>query len=153
MSDLVRQLESEARDLIFPRFDAGLALDLGRALVARAMAAELPVVINIRSPGRTLFHAALPGSEALNDHWAQRKSATSLMFGLSSYLVGQRNLAKGESLTKQGLDPFEYADHGGAVPIVVQGLGLVAVATVSGLPQAEDHALVVDAMRALLASL
>lgn len=153
MSDLVSQLESEARDLLFARFDEALAQDLGQMLVERARAGQLPVVINIRSANRTLFHAALPGSTALNDLWARRKSATALLFGEASYLVGQRNLAKGESLSKHGLDPQDYADAGGAVPIRVRGVGLVAVATVSGLPQADDHALVVEALRAALASL
>jgi uncharacterized protein (UPF0303 family) len=36
------------------------------------------------------------------------------------------------------------------VPIRVTGVGIVACATVSGLPQAEDHALVVAAMQAIL---
>ena len=52
-------------------------------------------------------------------------------------------------LADQGLDPAVYADHGGAVPIRVQGAGVVAVATVSGLPSREDHALVVQALRLL----
>jgi uncharacterized protein (UPF0303 family) len=37
------------------------------------------------------------------------------------------------------------------VPIRVKGGGVVAVATVSGLPQVEDHKLVVRGIRALLA--
>ena len=46
--------------------------------------------------------------------------------------------------------PFaSYAVAGGAVPVRVRGVGVVAVATVSGLPSAEDHALVADALRAL----
>lgn len=153
MSDLIAHLESEARDLLFPRFDETLALNLGQVMVARARAARLPVVIDIRSANRTLFHAALPGSAALQENWARRKSATALMFGEASYLVGQRNFAKGESLLKHGLDLNKHADHGGAVPILVRGVGLVAVATVSGLPQADDHALVVEALRAILATL
>lgn len=42
----------------------------------------------------------------------------------------------------------EYAIHGGAVPLFVEDVeGLVAVVTVSGLAQEEDHGVVVEALR------
>ncbi len=150
MSGLITQLEREAAELIFPAFDEGTALALGQSLVTRALLAKLPVVINIRAANRVFFHAALPGSAPLNDHWAARKSATALMFQDASYLVGLRNLVRGETLATHGLDMTQYADHGGAVPIRVQDGGVVAVVTVSGLPQAEDHALVIAAIRDVL---
>lgn len=125
------------------------ALALGMILVDMARDGNLPVVINIRTADRCLFHAALPGSAALNDLWARRKSATTLVYGLPSLEVGERNRAREDSLERNGLDPAHHADHGGAVPVRVKGVGMVAVATVSGLPQREDHALVVAALRRL----
>lgn len=146
-------LKTEAETLILPRFDEALALDLGRILTDLGLAEGLPIVIDIRTADRTLFHAALPGSAPLNDLWARRKSATALVFQEASFLVGTRNREKGETLAKHGLGEADHADHGGAVPIRVAGTGMVAVATVSGLPQAEDHALVVRGLRQLAASL
>lgn len=146
------RLEAEAQALILPRFTEDTALALGMVLVRMAQDDALPIVINIRTADRTLFHAALPGSSPLNDLWARRKSNTALLFQLPSFLVGARNREKTETLARHGLDPADYADNGGAVPIRVSGAGVVAVATVSGLPQAEDHALVVRAIRALPAS-
>jgi uncharacterized protein (UPF0303 family) len=139
-------LQAEAADLVLAIFDATAAWNLGTTLVKIAQAENLPIVINIRTANRTLFHAAMPGSAASNDNWARRKSNTALMFGEASFLVGTRHREKGESLAKHGLDTADYADHGGAVPIVTPS-GMVAVATVSGLPQAADHALVVRAIR------
>jgi uncharacterized protein (UPF0303 family) len=147
----VSQLEAEAKDLVLPEFTEGTALALGMGLVRVAQEGALPVVIDIRTADRTLFHAALPGSTPLNDLWARRKSNTALLFQLPSFLVGARNRAKGETLARHGLDPADYADNGGAVPIRVEAVGVVAVVTVSGLPQAEDHALVVGAIRAVMA--
>lgn len=140
-------LDAEAAHLTLPRFDEGLALQLGHIMVE--LAQGLPVVINIRNAHRTFFHAALPGSQANNDNWARRKSNTALMTGQASMLVGLKNAARKRSLADDGLGAADYADHGGAVPIVVQGVGLVAVATVSGLPQQEDHRLVVRGIEAL----
>lgn len=145
--DEITSLQAEAAALVLPAFTEAEALTLGLALVARAQADKLPVVIDIRSPDRTLFHAALPGATALNGLWAQRKSATALMFQDCSLVVGLRLRAKGETLALHGLDAALYSDHGGAVPVRVAGAGVVAVATVSGLPSRDDHALVIRALR------
>jgi uncharacterized protein (UPF0303 family) len=145
----IAELEAEAATLVLPAFDETTALRLGSILVDLALAEKLPVVIDIRTANRTLFHAGLPGSAPLNDLWAQRKSNTALMFQAPSLLVGARNRAKGQTLERDALPAEQYADNGGAVPLVVAGAGLVAVATVSGLPQVEDHKLVVRGIRAL----
>ena len=67
------------------------------------LAQGLGVVINIRTPDRTLFHAALPGSAPLNDRWVRRKSNTALHFHLASLHVGRNMAAKGETLAMHGL--------------------------------------------------
>jgi uncharacterized protein (UPF0303 family) len=89
----------------------------------------------------------------LNDLWARRKSNTALITGKASLMVGVENRAKGRSLLDDGLNFAEYAENGGAVPVVVTAAGVVAVVTVSGLPQVEDHALVIRAMRAQVSEL
>ena len=147
----IAELEAEAARLILPRFDADTALRLGQILVD--LADGLPVVINIRTAQRTCFHAALPGAQATNDNWARRKSNTALMMGRASMAVGLKNAARGTTLARDGLPEADYADHGGAVPILVAGVGMVAVATVSGLPQEDDHRLVIRGIAALLAEL
>ncbi len=96
-----------------------------------------------------LFHASLPGAAPLNDRWIARKAATALAFQQPSLLVGTRHRETGGSLAGNGLDPLTHADHGGAVPVRVRGAGVVAVVTVSGLPQVEDHRMAVAALRRL----
>jgi uncharacterized protein (UPF0303 family) len=147
----IAEIEAEQAGLELPSFDEATALRLGNILVEMAKADHLPVVINIRSANRTFFHAALAGSAPLHEIWARRKSNIALTFHDASLLVGLRHKEKGESLARHGLDPAEHADHGGAVPIRVAGAGVVAVATVSGMPQVEDHKLVVRGIKALLA--
>lgn len=146
----IATIEAEAARLVFPRFSEETAWALGVAITDLARKADLPVVIDIRTADRILFHAAMPGSTPLNDLWVRRKANTALFFQSASLLVGTRNRAKGDTLALHGLDSADYADHGGSVPIRVAGAGVVAVATVSGLPQVDDHRLVVAGITSLL---
>lgn len=143
-------LEAEAEDLVFPAFSEETALRLGLTLVDMARKRGLPVVIDIRTPDRCLFHAGMPGSAAINDNWARRKSNTALLFQASSLLVQKRMEAKAEDLARHGLSPADYATNGGAVVIRSAGAGVVACVTVSGLPQVEDHRLAVAAIRQVI---
>lgn len=146
----LEELEAEAARLILSEFTEETALRLGLTLMNMSKLDRLPVVIDIRTNDRTLFHLAMPGSAPVNDRWARRKSNTALHFHLASLHVGRNMEAKGETLAKHGLSDAEFAIQGGAVPICVAGAGLVACATISGLPQLEDHRLVVRGLETLL---
>ena len=76
MSDFptVAALKAEADGLLLPRFAEAEALLLGQIAVERAQGQG--VVIDVRTPDRVLFHAALPGSAPLHDRAvAGRRSA------------------------------------------------------------------------------
>ncbi len=65
---------------------------------------------------------------------------------LSSYRVGRSFALQDDSLEGlMGLPSRDYARHGGSFPLSVKGGGIGAV-TVSGLPQREDHSLVVQVL-------
>ncbi|WP_229074814.1 heme-degrading domain-containing protein [Actinoplanes sp. DH11] len=147
LPELIARIEDQERRLVLTRFTETDAWALGCLLVELATTRELPVAVDIRRGEQQLFHAALPGATADNDAWIERKVRVVHRFGASSYLVGRRLAAKGQSLSAElGVDPALFAAHGGAFPVRVTGAGVVAVVTVSGLPQAEDHALVVEAL-------
>jgi uncharacterized protein (UPF0303 family) len=106
------------------------------------------VAIDIRRNGHQLFHAALPGATPDNDAWIQRKSRVVQRFGHSSLYMRQLCAAEGTTVEEKfGLDPREFAAHGGAFPILVRRVGPVGVVVVSGLPQVDDHRMVVAALR------
>ncbi|WP_374313382.1 heme-degrading domain-containing protein [Dongia sp.] len=148
---LAELLELEQR-LVFKQFDNETAIALGLLLVDMARERKLPVVIDITRVGQQLFHVAMPGSSADNDEWIKRKVATVMRFGHSSYYMGRSCAAKGVVFTERYyLDPMRYAPQGGGFPIILAGTGHVGTVTISGLPQAEDHALVVEALTKFLA--
>lgn len=146
----VAELEEQEERLVLDRFTHDDAWRLGTLLVELATHRRAPVAIDIRKGEQQVFHCALPGSSADNDGWIDRKRRVVERYGTSSLLVGARFRATGKTFEESSrLDPAWYAAHGGAYPILVKNVGMVGTVTVSGLPQAEDHALVVEALERL----
>jgi uncharacterized protein (UPF0303 family) len=141
------ELLDQERRLTVPRFDNDTAIDLGLMLMEVARERALPITIDVTRAGQQIFHVSLPGTVADNDHWIARKVAVVMRFGHSSFYVGRSTAARGVSFVERYLvDPLAFAPHGGGFPIIVDGTGLVGTVTVSGLPQEEDHALVVEVL-------
>ncbi|WP_055695892.1 heme-degrading domain-containing protein [Streptomyces prasinopilosus] len=147
----VEELEEQERRLVFRRFTHEDAWALGSLLVEMARERQAPVAIDIHRSGQQLFHAALPGSALDNDAWIARKRRVVERYGCASYLVGARHRAKGTTFEESSrLDPDTYAAHGGSFPVTVEGVGVIGAVTVSGLPQIEDHRMVVEALERFL---
>ena len=147
----VAELAAQERELRWRGFDENDAWRLGTALVGAAQQRQLPVAIDVSRADHQLFHAALAGSSPDNNAWLQRKARVVARFHKSSLHVGQLCRDAGRTLEEMFLVPHgTYAAHGGAFPIGVVGVGVVGCVAVSGLPQLEDHALVVEVLRALL---
>jgi uncharacterized protein (UPF0303 family) len=146
------ELAAEEEELQLARFTNDDAWTLGTALVARARAEQLPVAVEISRHSHQLFHAAMTGATPDNDSWIQRKARVVHRFGHSSLYVGQRSREAGTTVEEQfGLDPQLFAAHGGGFPLLVRDVGPIGVVVVSGLPQVEDHRMVVAALRELVA--
>ena len=153
MSDreLLDELEAQEARLVLESFDETDAWELGAALREAAIAQGLPVAISVRRNGQRLFHTALPGASADNDGWLDRKCAVVERYGRSSLRVGEQFRVSGKTFEGDSrLDPAIYAAHGGAFPIVVRGTGCIGSVAVSGLPQLEDHRLVVEILQAFV---
>jgi uncharacterized protein (UPF0303 family) len=147
-----QELATQEELLQFDRFDNETALALGQHLLSAARERALPVVISVRRNGQRLFHAALPGTAADNDAWIDRKSRVVDRYGHSSYYVGTLHRESGTTFEEQArLDPDLHAAHGGVFPVIVRNVGPVGTVGVSGLPQAEDHAFVVEQLTSFLA--
>src|ERR671917_413970 len=150
-SPSLAELAAEEEELQFGSFTNDDAWDLGAALVAAARRNGAPVAVDVSRHGHQLFHASLPGTSPDNDSWIQRKTRVVQRFGHSSLHVRQASIERGTTFEAEfGLDPALYAAHGGAVPVALRSVGPVGAVVVSGLPQLEDHRMVVAAIRAHL---
>jgi uncharacterized protein (UPF0303 family) len=150
IQDDISTIARQEKELILPTFDNDIAWSLGLTLRELAVARRHPIVIDIRrfgQPYQPLFYSALPGTTPDNARWVQRKSNVVARFHRSSYAVGLYLQHNGTTIPeKYGLPEADYASHGGSFPIHVAGAGIIGSITVSGLPQREDHNLVVEAL-------
>ena len=147
----VAELAAEEDELQFASFTNDDAWELGTALVEGARRQGAPVAIDISRNSHTLFHVALPGATPDNDSWIARKQRVVQRFGHSTLYMRQVFVERGTTFEEAlGLDPQRYAAHGGGFPVIVRSVGPVGVVVVSGLPQLEDHRMVVEALRAHL---
>jgi uncharacterized protein (UPF0303 family) len=166
LEDDLAVISRQESELVFPDFehafeqgleqgfDNDTAWNLGVSLRELAVARGHSVVIDIRrfgQPFEPLFYAALPGTTPDNYRWVERKSNVVARFHRSSYAIGLAlQLGEATLAGKYALVEADYAAHGGSFPLHVAGAGIIGAVTVSGLPQREDHNLVVEAMCGLL---
>jgi uncharacterized protein (UPF0303 family) len=148
--DLARIALQEAK-LRFTHFDEAVAWSLGQRLRTMAEARKLAVVMDVRRFGQPLFYAAMAGTTPDNVEWVRRKSNVTARFLRSSYAIGLSLQESGMTLTeKYGVAAGDFVSHGGCFPIHVAQAGVIGSVTVSGLPQREDHEMVVEALCAEL---
>jgi uncharacterized protein (UPF0303 family) len=146
----IAAIERQESTLTLPAFTAETAWQLGNCIRELAVARKQSIVIDIRrfgAPHQQLFYTALDGTTPDNQRWVARKIATVARFHKSSYHIGR--LLEQAGLTfaaRYNLPEEDYAAHGGCFPINVADAGIVGAVTVSGLPQREDHSLVVEAL-------
>jgi uncharacterized protein (UPF0303 family) len=136
--------------LRFDAFDLSTAWVLGKLLYDLCSERKFGVAIDISLHGMPVFYVALPGSTPDNANWIRRKRAMVLRYFRSSYASGLDLKKAGKTVSDSGLSPDDFAPHGGSFPINVIGTGCIGAVTVSGLPQRDDHNLVVEALALML---
>ena len=151
MTPSLADLEREQERLQLTGFDYATAWALGLRMQLEASARSLPVAIEVSHGNTVVFFALLPGATPDNPDWTRRKRAVALRFHRSSLYMRLQCEQHGWNFHDRfRLPDADFAASGGAVPIVVRGVGVVGAAAVSGLPDVEDHALVVSAIESLM---
>jgi len=150
LQDDIAALVHQETTLTLAAFDPDVAWQIGTTIRELALARGHRLVVDVRrfgSPHQQLFYCALDGTTPDNQRWVARKIATVARFHKSSYHVGRLLEQTGLSFAaRYNLPEEDYAAHGGCFPLRVASAGIVGAVTVSGLPQREDHNLVVEAL-------
>ena len=129
------------------------AVEIGECVVKIAREKNLPIATRVYIGDWVVFHVSLPGSDAENDRWMGRKVRTVAAKGHSSMclriLAEEAGIAEKDWYVQNNLAENDHAIHGGAFPLRVDGAH-VGTVVVSGIPQAEDHRLAIEALRIYL---
>ncbi|KAL1407500.1 hypothetical protein Q8F55_006933 [Vanrija albida] len=150
--DLAAQQEAGAR---FAAFSAAAAWEVGTAIreafLKNSSEAQGIIVTIELFTGHRLFSAAVGAPPAVGpDNWAWAAAKLNVVrrFGVSSLRKGRELAAQGRTPEAKGLHFPEYACHGGGFPIYLANndTGPIGAIVVSGLPQLDDHQLIVDAL-------
>jgi len=137
-------IATQEQQLQFASFDAERAWRLGTQLREAAAARGAALTLDIWLGAQQLFLSAMPGTSPDNAEWTRRKRNVVLRFHRSSYAVGLELTRRQTTLReKYGLEERDYAAHGGCFPLLLRGSGCLGTIAVSGLPQREDHELIV----------
>ncbi|WP_369990743.1 heme-degrading domain-containing protein [Pseudomonas xanthosomatis] len=151
LADDLALLIRQEQLLQFEHFDEDVAWQLGSLLQRRAEAEGWLLLIEVRRFDCPLFLAGRPGITPHNHDWVRRKRNTVQRFLCSSYRIGHQLALDNKDITQRyNLPLTDYASAGGSFPITVKGAGVIGCVTVSGLPERQDHQVIVDALCELL---
>ncbi len=151
LAEDIERIKVQEAKLQFAEFGAETAWTIGCKLRERAIALGAGMTFEIQVAGRMLFAVAMKEAAQGQEDWIRRKRNTVMRFGKSSYHVGrQLEVDKTTLEERQGLRLADYAAHGGGFPVVLRGTGLVGTVVASGLPQRDDHEMVVAVLAEVL---
>jgi uncharacterized protein (UPF0303 family) len=130
------------------KFSNEIALEMGLKVIEEARSSGKQIAVSIDRLNHNIFKYVSDSLPADKHDWLRRKANVAIRFEESSLAVKSDLETNGMSLKETfGLESNDYIAKGGSIPIKVQNAGLVAVITVSGLSDIEDHNLIVSALR------
>ena len=148
--ELMQQIIDQEQEIVFDFFDSTMLRKLADYLMDEMDKAIVPLTAAVTiKDHHKLFHYSANGCSQDKDNWVRRKTNTVLNFGHSSQWFYYKTLGNHEELTvKYGLSLKDYTVSGGAVPILIKGIGCIGAVAVSGYSGPwDDHDLAMRALR------
>lgn len=140
-------LKHQEEILQFDFFNEDIAWQLGSIIYERGKSDSLPIVIEIKKFDQPLFLAARSGVTFDHHDWIRRKGNSVQRFLRSSYRLGHElSVEKLDITQRYNLPADDYSSAGGGFPIIVKNIGVIGSIAVSGLPERQDHQLIVGTL-------
>lgn len=150
MTYTLESLAEEQQGLLLDRFDYDFAWRLGFMMRETAASAGAPVAITVAHGADLVFSVLMPGATPDNSDWAAGKRAVANRFHRSSLAMRlEAEQGKFDFHRRYRLDESRFVASGGGVPLMLRNGTLIGTVAVSGLPDVEDHRMIVDALRQL----
>lgn len=129
-------------------FSNRTAMEMGIKIIDLAKSRNQHIAIEISRLNHTVFVYVDDDLPVDKHNWLRRKANVAKQFEESSLSV-KNDLKEGNmSLEKTfGLDEKDFLAKGGSIPIFIKNGGMIAIITVSGLHDEEDHKIIIDALK------
>lgn len=140
--------EKTIRKIELDKFDNRIGLEIGLAIFNLAKERKQNIAVQVERLNHIIFLYVDDSLPADKHNWLRRKANVTKHFEESSLSI-KHDLKNGNmSLVKTfALEEKEYLAKGGSIPLFVKNAGMIAVVTVSGLHDEEDHKIIIDALR------
>ncbi|MCT4137088.1 heme-binding protein [Elizabethkingia anophelis] len=140
-NEILRRIELDS-------FSNRIAFDMGVKIIDLAKSRNQHIAVEVCRLNHTIFLYVDDTLPVDKHNWLRRKANIARQFEESSLSV-KNDLKEGNmNLEKTfGLDEKDFLAKGGAIPIFVKNGGMIAVVTVSGLHDEEDHNIIIEALK------
>ena len=140
-NEILRRIELDS-------FSNRIAFDMGVKIIDLAKSRNQHITVEVCRLNHTIFLYVDDTLPVDKHNWLRRKANIARQFEESSLSV-KNDLKEGNmNLEKTfGLDEKDFLAKGGAIPIFVKNGGMIAIITVSGLHDEEDHNIIIEALK------
>jgi uncharacterized protein (UPF0303 family) len=140
--------EETLKKIELAKFDNEIGLEIGLTIINLAKERNQNIAVQVERLNHIVFLYVDDQLPADKHNWLKRKANVAKYFEESSLNVKQ-DLINGNMTLEStfALDEKKYLAKGGAIPIFVKNAGMIAIITVSGLHDEEDHKIIIDALK------
>jgi uncharacterized protein (UPF0303 family) len=134
----------------FDEITAAKCQQIGERAVVIGLKRSHPITISVQFEGQEVFVKALPGADAEQLGWINRKAnVVNLTHHSTMYERVSAEERGADWHQEQGVADETHAIHGGGFPLVTKTGEFKGILLISGLPQVDDHLLAYEILAAL----